>query len=154
MIRAAILVALAGAASGCFEARYLAGQGTGQWRLLRARRRITDVIADPKTDPRIKTRLELAMEARKFAVEELGLHGEDNYTRFLPTGGKPIAWNITVAKKDSLRPISWTFPIVGRVPYLGFFDEKAARKLEAQMKARDLDTYVRPVAGYSTIGIT
>ncbi|MEO6954447.1 MAG: aminopeptidase, partial [Polyangia bacterium] len=69
------------------------------------------------------------------------------------THGKPIAWNITVAPKDTLRPVVWRFPIVGTVPYLGFFEEKDARRFAASAQARGFDTYIRPVAGYSTIGI-
>jgi predicted aminopeptidase len=84
----------------------------------------------------------------------LGLRGGDNYTRFLPTGGRAIAWNLTAAPKDALRPLAWRFPIVGTVPYLGFFDEKKARRMQESLRARDFDTYVRPVAGYSTIGLT
>ncbi len=140
--------------SGCFESRYLAGQGLGQWHLFRARRRVADVLGDPSTDPRIKERLRLAMEARKFGVEVLGLRGGDSYTRFLPTGGRPIAWNVTAAPKDRLRPLTWHFPIVGTVPYLGFFDEKSARTMEKRLRDEGYDTYVRPVAGYSTIGLT
>ena len=151
--RALTFLCLISTLGGCFEARYLAGQGLGQWRLFRARRRITEVLGDVNVDSRIKSRLRLAMEARKFGIEVLGLRGGDSYTRFLPTGGKPIAWNITAAPKDRLRPLVWRFPIVGAVPYLGFFDERQARKLQDSLRARDLDTYVRGVAGYSTIGI-
>jgi predicted aminopeptidase len=157
-VRGAVALALGGllvaSLSGCFESRYLADQGVGQWRLFRARRRVSEVLGDPVVDERIKARLRLAMEARKFGVEVLGLRGGDNYTRFLPTGGKAVAWNLTAAPKDALRPKVWRFPIVGTVPYLGFFDEKKARKMQAALKAQDYDTYVRPVAGYSTIGLT
>ncbi len=154
VLRVALLLGATLCASGCFESRYLAGQGLGQWRLFRARRRVSEVLGDPATDERTKARLRLAMEARKFGVEVLGLRGGDSYTRFLPTGGKPIAWNVTAAPKDRLRPRTWRFPIVGIVPYLGFFEEKGARQMEKQLRSEGYDTYVRPVAGYSTIGLT
>src|SRR6185369_7576348 len=128
--------------------------GVGQWHLFRVRRRVSEVLADPEASERTKARLRLAMEARKFGIEVLGLRGGDSYTRYLPTGGRPIAWNITAAPKDRLRPLSWRFPIVGTVPYLGYFDEKGARAMEASLRARGFDTYVRGVAGYSTIGLT
>ncbi len=154
MRRLAAVVAIATLAGGCFESRYLAGQALGQWRLLRARRRVADVLSDGAVDERTKARLRLAMEARTFAIEVLGLRGGDSYTRYLPTHGHAVAWNLTAAPKDQLRPMQWRFPIVGTVPYLGYFEERDARKMEARLRARDLDTYVRPVAGYSTIGIT
>ncbi len=148
------LVALALFGSGCFEVRYLAKQGVGQWRLFRARRSVVDVLGDPNTDERTKRRLRLAMEARNFGVEVLGLRGGDNYTRYLPTGGKPVAYNLTAAPKDELRPLVWRFPIVGAVPYLGFFEEKDAHKMQLSLRDRGFDTYLRPVAGYSTLGLT
>jgi predicted aminopeptidase len=151
--RSALLLCAA-LSSGCFEARYLAGQAVGQVRLFRARRRVSEVLGDPAVDARIKARLRLAMEARQFGIEVLGLRGGDNYTRYLATGGRPVAWNLTAAPKDRLRPMSWRFPIVGTVPYLGYFDEAQARQMEHKLRARDFDTYVRPVAGYSTIGLT
>lgn len=141
-------------ASGCFEARYLAGQGVGQWRLLRARRFVADVLDDPAVDARTKDRLRLAMEARKFGIEVLGLRGGDNFIRFLPTGGRAVAWNITAAPRDALRPLTFNFPIVGRVPYLGYFKEEDAKRMATKLRAAGYDTYVRPVAGYSTLGIT
>ena len=147
------LVTLVLLQSGCFESRYLAGQALGQWHLFRVRERIADILDDPHADPVLQARLRLAMEARTFGIEVLGLRGGDNFTRYLATHGKPIAWNITVAPKDTLHPVVWRFPIVGAVPYLGFFAEKDARTFAASAKARGLDTYVRPVAGYSTIGI-
>ena len=67
--RALALLCLISTLGACFEARYLAGQGLGQWRLFRARRRITEVLGDVSVDARIKTRLRLAMEARKFLDE-------------------------------------------------------------------------------------
>jgi predicted aminopeptidase len=153
-LRSLLCAALVLSASGCFEARYLAKQGVGQWKLFRARRSVADVLTDPATDEKTKERLRLAMEARKFGVEVLGLRGGDNYTRYLPTGGKPVAWNLTAAPKDKLRPLVWRFPIVGVVPYLGFFEEKDARAMQLKLRDQGFDTYVRPVAGYSTLGLT
>ena len=153
-LRTLVCAALALFGGGCFEAKYLAKQGLGQWHLFRVRRSVVDVLADPHVDDRTKQRLRLAMEARAFGVDVLGLRGGDNYTRYLPTGGKPIAWNLTAAPKDRVRPLAWKFPIVGTVPYLGFFDEKDARKMQLKLRDQGYDTYMRPVAGYSTLGIT
>ena len=153
LARCGALLALALFGSGCFESRYLAGEALGQWHLFRVRERIADILDDPTADAVLKQRLRLAMEARRFGIEVLGLRGGDNFTRYLATHGKPIAWNITVTPKDTLRPVVWRFPIVGAVPYLGFFAEKDARTFAESAKARGFDTYVRPVAGYSTVGI-
>jgi predicted aminopeptidase len=139
---------------GCFESNYLMSQASGQLNLLRARRKVVDVLGDPQVEPATKAKLKLAMEAREFGIRILGLRGGDAYTRFLDTRGAPIAWNVSAAPKDKLRPHVHRFPITGAVPYLGFFREADARKEEKRLQALGFDTYVRPVSGYSTLGIT
>jgi predicted aminopeptidase len=141
-------------ASGCWSGDYLAKQGVGQLKLLRARRRIADVLHDPHVDAETKRRLALAKEAREFGVRVLGLRGGDEFTRFVDSAGAPIAWNVVAAKKDKLEAHLNRFPIVGAIPYLGFFDERDAAREAERLRAQDLDVYVRPVAGYSTLGIT
>lgn len=151
----AFLLAIAAAfSSGCWHARYLAQQGAGQLRLMRERRRITDVLRDPSVDAETKRRLRLAVEARAFGVNVLGLRGGDAYTRYVDTHGEPVAWNVSAAPKDQLKPYLVRFPIAGAVPYLGFFREADARTEKARLEAMDLDTELRGVAGYSTLGIT
>ena len=44
------------------------------------------------------------------------------------------------------------FPVVGRVPYKGFFDVQAAEREAAALRARGLDVCGPPVAAYSTLG--
>ncbi|HEY1585236.1 MAG TPA: aminopeptidase, partial [Polyangia bacterium] len=141
-------------ASGCWSGDYLAKQGVGQLKLLRARRRIEDVLHDPRVGAETKRRLTLAKEARDFGVRVLGLRGGDEFTRFVDSAGAPIAWNVTAAKKDKLEAHLNRFPIVGAIPYLGFFDEGDAVREAERLRAQDFDVYVRPVAGYSTLGIT
>jgi predicted aminopeptidase len=141
-------------ASGCWSGNYLAKQGVGQLNLLRARRRIDDVLHDPSVPAETKRRLALAKEAREFGVRVLGLRGGDGFTRFVDSHSAPIAWNVTAARKDKLEAHLNHFPIVGAVPYLGFFDERDAAREADRLRAQDLDVYVRPVAGYSTLGIT
>ncbi|HEX9105464.1 MAG TPA: aminopeptidase, partial [Polyangia bacterium] len=155
-MKAAVAVALvtAALASGCWSGDYLAKQGVGQLRLLRARRRIADVLADPSVSAETKRRLELAQKAREFGVRVLGLRGGDEFTRFVDSHGAPIAWNVTAAKKDKLEAHLNVFPVVGAIPYLGFFDEHDAAREAERLRTQDLDVYVRPVAGYSTLGIT
>ena len=140
--------------SGCWSGGYLAKQGVGQLKLLRARRKISDVLADPITPAELRRRLKLAEAARQFGIDELGLRGGDGFTRFVDSHGAPIAWNLTAAPKDKLEAHLNRFPIVGVIPYLGFFEEADAAREAKRLRDEGLDVYVRPVAGYSTLGIT
>ncbi|MBI5481742.1 MAG: aminopeptidase, partial [Deltaproteobacteria bacterium] len=149
-----LLLLLLAPASGCWTASYLAQQGSGQLRLLRERRRVDDVLADPRVAAETKRRLHLAAAAREFGIRALGLRGDGNYTRFLDTHGAPVAWMVSAAPPDRLVPHRFRFPLVGALPYVGFFREADARAEVARLQRLGLDTYVRAVAGYSTIGIT
>lgn len=140
--------------SGCFTVRYIGQQAWGQLALLRARRPVSEVIADPATAPELRARLRLAMQARQFGVEVLGLRGGAEFTRYvepLEPGG-PIAYNLTAADKTALTVRRWRFPLVGSVPYLGFFQRLDAETEARKLQARGYDVYLRPVSGYSTLG--
>jgi len=137
--------------AGCFTARYLGQQAAGQLHLLRIRRHVDDVLSDPATPEPLRERLKLALEARQFGVETLGLRGGAEFKRFVDTGG-PVAYNLTAAPRTAWRILRWRFPLVGTVPYLGFFDRKDALKEARQLEARGYDVYVRPVGAYSTLG--
>lgn len=140
--------------SGCFSARYIGQQALGQLALLRSRRMVSDVILDPSTEPEVRARLRLAMQARQFGIDELGLRGDGEFTRYvepLEPGG-PIAYNLTAADKTSLKLVRWRFPLVGTVPYLGFFKRADAETEAHRLRDEGLDVYMRPVSAYSTLG--
>jgi len=53
----------------------------------------------------------------------------------------------------AFKPRRWSFPIVGTVPYLGFFDEQAARTYAKQLQSEEaIDVTVRTASAYSTLG--
>jgi predicted aminopeptidase len=151
IIRAVALGALVLGLPGCFTLRYLGRQGLDQLTLLRERRKVSDVIDDPQTPAFVRRRLELAMAARRFGIEVLGLRGGAEFTRYLDTHG-PVAYNLTAAYRTRLKALEWRFPLVGRVPYLGFFTVKAAREESKRLQAEGYDTYLRPVGGFSSLG--
>jgi predicted aminopeptidase len=145
----AALVAL----SGCWSLSYVAKQGIGELKLLHSRRRIVDVLADPTVDEEVRKRLALALEARRFGVEQLGLHDGDAFTRYIDLHGRPVAVSVWAAYPDRLEPVTHAFPIAGRVPYLGFFRDADARSEEARLRRMGYDTYVGAISGFSTRGI-
>jgi predicted aminopeptidase len=59
---------------------------------------------------------------------------------------------LSAAQKDRLTPKTWWFPIVGRVPYKGYFNEDAAMREQDKLEGDGFDTFLRPTAAFSTLG--
>jgi predicted aminopeptidase len=59
---------------------------------------------------------------------------------------------VSAGYRDTLKPYTWWFPVVGRVPYKGYFDFKAAKKDAQDLAADGYDVYVRPSDAFSTLG--
>ena len=94
----------------------------------------------------------LVNDIRKFAIEELGLAMSKNYTRFVELDRNYLAAVVSASQKDSFRRHEWRFPIVGALPYKGFFDIEDALKQQAKLEKKDMDVWVRRVDGFSTLG--
>ena len=134
--------------SGC----YLARQGAGQAQILLSRRPIAEAVHDAHRPARQRHALRVLLSAHQLGVRRLGLAGERLYRTFYDTGGRPVAWNVSAAPKDRLTAHRWWFPIVGSVPYLGFFAEEEAAAEAARLRGEGLDVHLRTVGAYSTLG--
>ncbi len=148
--RARLFAALASAA--CLPGCYLAQAAAGQAEVLARSRPIPEVIADPGTPAEVRARLELATEARAFAVRELGLPDGAAYRRYADLGRPYAVWNVVATPEFSVEPRRWCFPVAGCVAYRGYFDEHAARRAAWRLASDGDDVAVGGVAAYSTLG--
>ncbi|MBM4184566.1 MAG: hypothetical protein FJ207_10100 [Gemmatimonadetes bacterium] len=150
-ILALAAVSLAASCVACSPV-YVVKAGIAEARILRARRPIPEVVADSSTDAATRGKLAYVLEARRFAAEELGIDVGDSYTMYTRLDRDTLALVVQAAPKDQIAPVTWWFPIVGRVPYRGFFSVEDALEAEADLQAEGYDTYVRPTAAFSTLG--
>ncbi|MFQ5536970.1 MAG: aminopeptidase [Gemmatimonadota bacterium] len=145
--------ALAAAAGGwACSPIYVIKAGIAEARILRARRPIVEVIADTATDDTTRGKLTFVLEARRYARDHLGIDVGDAYTTYTRLDRDTLAMVLSAAWRDRLAPRTWWFPIVGRVPYRGYFDLDDALRAQAELEAEGLDTYLRPTAAFSTLG--
>jgi len=96
--------------------------------------------------------IRLVADIRAFAIDELGLKQSKNYTRYVEIDRDYLAAVVSASAKDSFQRHEWMFPIVGSVPYKGFFNPEDARKERAKLEKKDLDVWIRPVTAFSTLG--
>jgi predicted aminopeptidase len=149
-----LLIALAlvlAAASACSPA-YLLRASWEEARILARRKPIARIVADPATDPETRRKLMLVQDARLFARDSLGLEAGKSYTLFSRVRSDTLAMVLSAAEKDRFQAHTWWFPIVGSVPYKGFFDPDDAEKEARRLEAKGFDTYVRPTSAFSTLG--
>jgi predicted aminopeptidase len=132
--------------------RYLARAAYNEGKILGRRRSIVAMVADSATKPATRAKLQLVLEARTFAVDSLGLPAKDAFTQFSQLDTDTLVLVLSGAERDQLRSVTWWFPIVGRVPYKGFFDFELAKRSEKELQRAGYDTYLRPSPAFSTLG--
>lgn len=113
---------------------------------------IETVLKDPHVSQETKDKLRLALEAKLFAESRLHLKATKNYTSFVDLKRPYVTYIVSAAPKNELKYYTWHFPIIGTVPYKGYFKKEKADKEAAELREEGLDTYVRGVSAFSTVG--
>ncbi len=129
---------------------YLLGQAGFQAQLLWGRVPLDEAIASGTFDDEQVDKLELVPEIKAFGAG-IGLSATDNYDTINPTWDKTI-WNVSASDPVKFANVRWWFPIVGSLPYLGFFEREPADALGNELEAEGYDVYIRTAGAYSTLG--
>ena len=131
---------------------YVIRGGWEQMKILSDRRPIEEVVADPDTDPEVRDKLLLVRDARVFAQRRLGLDPGSSFTSYASLDSDTLVLVVSAAPEFELRWKTWWFPIVGEVPYKGFFDFEEAHAEADELEEQGYDVYLRPSGAFSTLG--
>lgn len=131
---------------------YGIAQGIGQLRIVWQARPIAEVLEDPAFPDSLKAKLQIVHQIRAFAIDSLGLHDTENYKTLFDQKGQELMWVVTASERFRLKPKTWHFPVVGEVPYKGYFNRgKALAEVKALQEA-GWDVGLRNPGGWSTLG--
>jgi len=135
----------------CLPGCYLVKQGRGQLDL-----RFNQVpiagAGEAESDPELRRLLADVPGIKAFAENRLLLKKSGSYTGYYKTPQEGVTFVVTASPLDELQPYTWWFPIVGAVPYKGFFNRLEAEALSTELMEKGFDTWLFPAAAYSTLG--
>ncbi len=131
---------------------YYTQSAYNQMRILAKRTPIEKILEDKNLSADFKHKLSLSLEAHHFAIEYLKLKNTKSYTTYVDLERPYVTYVVRAAPKWKLQHHLWTFPFIGSVPYKGYFNESDAKDEERELQSENLDTYLRGVSAYSTLG--
>ncbi|WP_305983029.1 aminopeptidase [Roseivirga thermotolerans] len=125
----------------------------GQLRVIQQAIPLEEFMALPTTTDAEREKAQIILEAKAFAFEQLGINYSENYSTIYDQQGKPSMYVVTACDPYFFKPRMWHFPVVGSVPYKGFFDLEKARAEATKIKENEnLEVDIRTAGGWSTLG--
>lgn len=134
---------------GC-GVKYIASSAYHEAELLLKRRPAAKVLASNTLSAGQEQRLRLIPRIKAYG-RTLGLASTDNYDT-VALGWTRTIWNVSACDPLVFTPVTWWFPITGRVPYLGYFTNEAAQAEVERLAVHGYDIHKRTAGAYSTLG--
>ncbi|MBM4357671.1 MAG: aminopeptidase [Deltaproteobacteria bacterium] len=137
--------------SGCLEFCYLGQAAAGQDAIWADSRPIEEAVADPRVPPETRAMLALVSDVKRYG-ETQGLAPTASYREYVDLRREAVVWVVTASHPLRFEPVTWRFPVVGEVPYLGWFDRADAERLARGLREAGKDVHLREARAYSTLG--
>ena len=132
--------------------KYGVEQGRGQLNIIWNARPVAEYLESTVFPDSLKEKLRLIDEVRRFAIDSLGLKDTRNYKTLYDQKGEEVMWVVMASEPFQLKAKEWTFPVIGSVPYKGFFDREKAVRLKDELEEEGWDVNIRNPGGWSTLG--
>lgn len=124
----------------------------GHLDLMARRQPLAEVVSDPATGNELKTHLQRVAAIREFASRELRLPDNGSYRNYAPLDRDFPVWSVWVTPEFDLQPRQSCFPMVGCVPYRGYYTRQLAEDYAAEFERAGDDVTIGGVTAYSTLG--
>lgn len=143
------MVVAALAASGC-RAAYLTRLAWEEARYLASAEPASRLAATTADEGRRRA-LEALLAVREFARAE-GLDVGGSYREVARVDSASPFHVVTAAPVDRLEPFTWWYPVIGAIPYRGYFDRAEAGRFADGLRRDGLDVRIVEASAYSTLG--
>ena len=127
-------------------------QARGQLHIVWNARPVEEYLRDPDFPDSLKAKLNLITRVRKYAIDSLSLKDTRNYKTLYDQQGEEVMWVVMASEPFQLKAKEWNFPVIGSVPYKGFFDRDEAIRLRDELEREGWDVNIRNPGGWSTLG--
>jgi predicted aminopeptidase len=145
------VIALGAAIAGC-SPFYVMRAAYEEGKILWRREPISDYLARPELNQDTQEKLRLVLATRDYARDVLKLNVGGSYSSFSYVDRPDLTYIVIAAPKAELRPYTWWFPLVGSVPYKGYFSKEDAQAEVKRLQEEGYDASVRTSAAFSTLG--
>jgi len=146
-----LLAVLGSIISGC-SPFYVLRAAYEEGKILWRREPIPQYLENPDLGPEVQDKLKLVLAVREYARDVLKLNVGGSYSSYSYVDRPDLTHILTAAPRTELRPYTWWFLIVGRVPYKGYFSKEEANAAAKELEAEGYDTNIRTSAAFSTLG--
>ncbi|SUA91624.1 Predicted aminopeptidase [Pandoraea pulmonicola] len=138
--------------AGCSQIGYYAQSINGHFTMLHEAQPVSDLLADPSLDPRLRMRLVEAEQIRSYAVSALGEPDNGSYRSYADLKRPFVVYNVFAAPPLSLKLHESCFLVVGCVEYRGYYSRESADAYAAELHRDGWETFVAGIPAYSTLG--
>lgn len=122
-----------------------------QTKILMSREKISDLLQEEQLSKEEREKFELVLAARDFS-KTLGITPGGAFKKYSKIDGEAVTWVISASKKDRFEFYTWWFPIVGEIPYKGYFDREDAVSAAQSLAEKDYEVWLRGADAFSTLG--
>jgi predicted aminopeptidase len=147
----ALALAALQVSAACATPRYLWQAAWGQLDLQSRAEPVDRLIASGRVPPRLRALLEQLPAIKEFGTRH-GLELSASYGEYAELDRDAAVWVVTACAPLRFSPKTWSFPLVGSFPYLGWFDAGAAAAYADGLAREGWDVHVRAAPAYSTLG--
>jgi predicted aminopeptidase len=129
-----VLVLLSVLLISCETVRYYSQAARGQLAIVFGRENIEMLLSSRDLPTELRDKFNEVLLIRQYALEELGLPVESNYSTYVYIEREHAIWNVFAAPEFSVDPVNWCYPIAGCASYRGYFTESGAARYAKELE--------------------